>query len=105
MTNVLVKIPLNVLIQINISDENSKSGITLAEVTELAAQVATMPNLVLRGLMTIPAPETDYERQCAAFHQMNEAFEQLKTTYPTVDTLQWGLMICVQSIAVQHLFA
>ncbi|MBG5929457.1 YggS family pyridoxal phosphate-dependent enzyme [Providencia rettgeri] len=85
------KSPLNVLIQINISDENSKSGITLAEVTELAAQVATMPNLVLRGLMTIPAPETDYERQCAAFHQMNEAFEQLKNTYPTVDTLSMGM--------------
>ncbi len=60
------------LIQINISDENSKSGITLAEVTELAAQVATMPNPGVTRPVTIPAPETDYERQCAAFHQMNE---------------------------------
>ncbi|MBN6362292.1 YggS family pyridoxal phosphate-dependent enzyme [Providencia huaxiensis] len=85
------KAPLNVLIQINISDENSKSGITLEEVAELAAQVATMPNLVLRGLMTIPAPETDYERQCAVFHQMNDAFKQLQATYPTVDTLSMGM--------------
>lgn len=85
------KAPLNVLIQINISDENSKSGITLEEVNELAAQVAQLPNLVLRGLMTIPAPETDYERQCAAFLQMEQAFEQLKANYPTVDTLSMGM--------------
>ena len=85
------KAPLNVLIQINISDENSKSGITLEEVNELAAQVTQLPNLVLRGLMTIPAPETDYERQCAAFRQMEQAFEQLKASYPTVDTLSMGM--------------
>lgn len=85
------KAPLNVLIQINISDENSKSGITLEEVNELAAQVAQLPNLVLRGLMTIPAPETDYEHQCAAFHQMEYAFEQLKASYSTVDTLSMGM--------------
>lgn len=85
------KAPLNVLIQINISDENSKSGITLEEVNELAAQVAQLPNLVLRGLMTIPAPETDYKRQCAAFRQMEQAFEQLKASYPTVDTLSMGM--------------
>lgn len=85
------KAPLNVLIQINISDENSKSGITLEEVNELAAQVARLPNLVLRGLMTIPAPETDYEHQCAAFRQMEYAFEQLKASYSTVDTLSMGM--------------
>ncbi|GAB1437699.1 YggS family pyridoxal phosphate-dependent enzyme [Providencia sp.] len=85
------KAPLNVLIQINISDENSKSGITLEEVASLAAQVVNMPNLVLRGLMTIPAPETDYERQCAAFRQMDEAFKQLQAIYPTVDTLSMGM--------------
>ena len=56
------KTPLNVLIQINISDENSKSGITLAELDALAAQVAELPGLRLRGLMAIPAPETEYER-------------------------------------------
>lgn len=85
------KAPLNVLIQINISDENSKSGITLDEVAKLAAEVATMPNLVLRGLMTIPAPESDYDRQCEAFRQMGNAFKQLQATYPTVDTLSMGM--------------
>ncbi|MGG4610328.1 YggS family pyridoxal phosphate-dependent enzyme [Providencia sp. Me31A] len=85
------KAPLNVLIQINISDENSKSGITLEEVADLAAQLVDMPNLVLRGLMTIPAPEADYERQCAAFRQMDKAFKQLQAIYPTVDTLSMGM--------------
>lgn len=44
---------LNVLIQINISDENSKSGITLGELEALAADVAALPRLTLRGLMAI----------------------------------------------------
>ncbi|MEG0101194.1 MAG: YggS family pyridoxal phosphate-dependent enzyme, partial [Citrobacter sp.] len=55
--------PLNVLIQINISDENSKSGIPLAELDALAAEIAALPRITLRGLMAIPAPESDYVRQ------------------------------------------
>ena len=50
--------PLNVLIQINISDEQSKSGIPPAELDALAAEIAKLPNLQLRGLMAIPAPES-----------------------------------------------
>ncbi|MBF4212048.1 YggS family pyridoxal phosphate-dependent enzyme, partial [Pseudomonas donghuensis] len=60
---------LNVLIQINISDENSKSGITLGELEALAADVAALPRLTLRGLMAIPAPESSYERQFAVAQQ------------------------------------
>ncbi|WP_251277432.1 YggS family pyridoxal phosphate-dependent enzyme, partial [Enterobacter hormaechei] len=56
---------LNVLIQVNISDENSKSGIALSELGALAAEVAELPRLTLRGLMAIPAPESSYERQFA----------------------------------------
>lgn len=85
------KTPLNVLIQINISDENSKSGITLAELDALAAQVAELPGLRLRGLMAIPAPETEYERQFAVAQQMTVAFEALKARYVTVDTLSLGM--------------
>ncbi|MDO1787312.1 alanine racemase, partial [Escherichia coli] len=66
-----IEIPaLNVLIQINISDENSKSGITLSELDALAADVAALPRLTLRGLMAIPAPESSYERQFAVAQQM-----------------------------------
>lgn len=78
--------PLNVLIQINISDENSKSGIALSELDALAEAVAQLPGLQLRGLMAIPAPEADYDRQFAVAQQMAVAFEALKAGYPTVDT-------------------
>lgn len=82
---------LNVLIQINISDENSKSGIALSELDALAAEVAALPRLTLRGLMAIPAPESSYERQFAVAQQMAVAFEALKARYNTVDTLSLGM--------------
>lgn len=85
------KAPLNVLIQINISDENSKSGITLAELPALAEQVAALPNVCLRGLMAIPAPETNPERQSAVFRQMKTAFREMQGKYPQADTLSMGM--------------
>ncbi|MFI8417935.1 YggS family pyridoxal phosphate-dependent enzyme [Serratia sp. NPDC078593] len=83
--------PLNVLIQINISDEQSKSGIVLAELPPLAQALAAMPQLTLRGLMAIPAPESDYQRQLAVFQQMSDAFHALQQDYPQVDTLSMGM--------------
>jgi PLP dependent protein len=83
--------PLNVLIQVNISDENSKSGIALEELDALAADAAALPRLTLRGLMAIPAPESSYERQFAVAQQMAVAFEALKARYETVDTLSLGM--------------
>ena len=83
--------PLNVLIQINISDEQSKSGIPLDALDALAADIAALPNVRLRGLMAIPAPETEYERQLAVAQQMAAAFARLKADYPTVDTLSLGM--------------
>lgn len=82
---------LNVLIQINISDENSKSGIALSELDALAEEVDALPRLTLRGLMAIPAPESSYERQFAVAQQMAVAFEALKARYETVDTLSLGM--------------
>jgi len=83
--------PLNVLIQINISDENSKSGIALSELDALAEAIAELPNLALRGLMAIPAPEPDYDRQFAVCKQMAAALESLKSRFATVDTLSLGM--------------
>lgn len=82
--------PLNVCIQVNISDETSKSGISLAEVPALAAHIQQFPHLCLRGLMCIPAPqETDLLR--ADFAKMQAAFLSLRQTYNTVDTLSMGM--------------
>ncbi|WP_409308004.1 YggS family pyridoxal phosphate-dependent enzyme [Pectobacterium sp. B1J-3] len=83
--------PLNVLLQINISNEPSKSGIMIDELATLSASVAALPNLRLRGLMAIPAPETDYERQLAVFRQMADLFQQLALHYPHIDTLSMGM--------------
>ena len=83
--------PLNVLIQVNISDENSKSGIMLEAISALAEQISALPRLRLRGLMAIPAPEADYARQLAVCQQMASAFHALKQNYPEVDTLSLGM--------------
>ncbi|MFC3396594.1 YggS family pyridoxal phosphate-dependent enzyme [Brenneria rubrifaciens] len=83
--------PLNVLLQINISNEESKSGIMIEELTGLAASVADLPNLRLRGLMAIPAPETDYQLQLDVFRRMDDLFKQLALHYPHIDTLSMGM--------------
>ncbi|KEA54574.1 MULTISPECIES: YggS family pyridoxal phosphate-dependent enzyme [Mangrovibacter] len=83
--------PLNVLIQVNISDETSKSGIALAEVDALADLVSSLPGLRLRGLMAIPAPEQDYARQFAVCQQMAVAFNALQSRYSGIDTLSLGM--------------
>lgn len=83
--------PLNVLIQVNISDETSKSGIAIEDVNQLAEQISTLPNLTLRGLMAIPAPEPDPQRQLAVFERMAGAFRQLQQRYPQADTLSMGM--------------
>lgn len=53
--------------------------------------MAALPNLRLRGLMAIPAPESDYVRQFEVARQMAVAFAGLKTRYPGVDTLSLGM--------------
>lgn len=83
--------PLNVLIQVNISDEHSKSGIMLEAIPQLAQQIAQLPRLRLRGLMAIPAAESDYACQLAVCQQMAAAFHALQQDYPAIDTLSLGM--------------
>ncbi len=71
------KEPLQVLIQVNTSGESSKSGATEAEVFELAELISSLPNLTLRGLMSIPANVTDYQSQLEAFQQLAQMKEKL----------------------------
>ena len=59
--------PLNVCLQVNVSGEASKSGCTLQEAPTLAAVIAALPRLQLRGLMCIPEPEEDFEAQRKPF--------------------------------------
>lgn len=69
--------PLKVLLQVNISGEDSKSGVALSDLASLAAEVSALPRLVLAGLMAIPAPETDVARQRQAFARLRQARDDL----------------------------
>lgn len=82
--------PLQVLIQVNIDDEASKSGCAPDEVPALADLVRAHPQLVLRGLMAIPAPG-DMETRRLAFRRMAALFRQLRDRHPGVDTLSLGM--------------
>ena len=64
--------PLQVCIEVNVSGEASKGGVTAAELPALADAVAALPGLQLRGLMAIPAPATDIAAQRAAFRQVRD---------------------------------
>lgn len=84
--------PLNVLIQVNISAEQSKSGVTLEQLPELAASIARLPHLLLRGLMAIPAPSEDFMAQRQVFRQLAEARDALVTAgYAQCRELSMGM--------------
>ncbi len=82
---------LNVLIQVNTSGEASKSGINEAELFELAALINDLPNLTLKGLMSIPANVSNHESQLTAFNQLAVLKDKLAEKYPEVDMLSMGM--------------
>ena len=81
--------PLNICLQVNISDEQSKSGITLDELPELCEQVVKLPNLRLRGVMAIPAPQDDFEQQRRPYKALYQAVAKLGR--PELDTFSFGM--------------
>lgn len=83
--------PLNVLIQVNIDDEDSKHGCAPEAIDVLAAEIATHRQLQLRGLMAIPAPFPDATRRHQAFARMQALFATLRSQYPQADTLSMGM--------------
>lgn len=83
--------PLQVCIELNVSGESSKGGVTLAALAALADAVAALPRIQLRGLMAIPSHEDDMQAQRRAFHQVREAFDALNTRGHVLDTLSMGM--------------
>jgi len=83
--------PLNLLIQVNIDDEGSKSGCAPEQIGALAERIEAEPRLRLRGLMAIPAPHPDMEQRQRAFSRMRALFEQLRRRHDSVDTLSMGM--------------
>ena len=85
--------PLNVCIQVNISGEDSKSGVTTDQVAELATLIDELPRLQLRGLMAIPQPSDtdDLDVHRRPFRHMRLLFEQLNRQGLQLDTLSMGM--------------
>jgi len=83
--------PIQYCLQVNIDNESSKSGVTPEQLFDLAAQCHDLPQLNLRGLMAIPAPEADFNRQRDAFARVRRLQEKLQKTYPQLDTLSMGM--------------
>ncbi|MFP6848366.1 MAG: YggS family pyridoxal phosphate-dependent enzyme [Pseudomonas sp.] len=79
---------LNICLQVNVSGEASKSGCSPEELTALAQAVTQLPNLRLRGLMTIPEPTDDPVEQRAAFARLRELQQGLNLN---LDTLSMGM--------------
>lgn len=84
---------LNILLQVNISQENTKSGFSPQELLEQVEQVIQLPNLVLRGLMSIPKAEIAFGQQRVALAKMFDLFQQVKAKLgtPDFDTLSMGM--------------
>jgi pyridoxal phosphate enzyme (YggS family) len=83
--------PLNVCLQVNVAGESSKGGVTPAELPALAAAVAQLRRLALRGLMCIPPEETDAARQRAWFARLRVLRDDLNRTGLSLDTLSMGM--------------
>ena len=83
--------PLQVCIQVNVSNEDSKSGVLPAELAALAAEIEKLPRLKLRGLMAIPAPTPDVSQQIAQFKLVRECYDALLAQDFVLDTLSMGM--------------
>ncbi len=84
---------LNVCLQVNIDGGETKSGIVPVDVLALAAEVAKLPHLALRGLMTIPDPVDGFGAQVAVHAKARALFDEVKAALhlPQFDTLSMGM--------------
>jgi len=98
---------LQVCVQVNVSDEDSKSGVPLNEAEDLCNVIAILPHLTLRGLMTIPAPTENKTEQQQAFASVRECFGQIKAKhlndigYEFFDTLSMGMSDDLESAVAE----
>jgi len=83
--------PLQVCIQLNVDSEASKGGVAMHEVEALAAAIVSLPQLKLRGLMAIPEPSQDRNKQRTQFKQVRECYDALLKTGYALDTLSIGM--------------
>ena len=85
------ELPLNICIQINISNEDTKSGVKIDEIDALANHISTLGKLKLRGLMAIPSNTNEDKILMDEYTQLKMIYEDLKFRYSTIDTLSIGM--------------
>ncbi len=83
--------PLMACIQVNTSEEISKEGHSPGELPGLMGHYANLPNIQIRGLMSIPAPAATLETQRLPFKRLRELRDDLRTENMTLDTLSMGM--------------
>lgn len=81
--------PLNICLQINISEEESKAGIMLHDLAGMIEQIEHLPNIKLRGVMAIPEPVQSYDQQRKPYRQLYNAIKALNK--PELDTFSFGM--------------
>ena len=82
---------LDVCIEVDVSGEDTKSGVPPSEVEPLARLIRELPGLRLRGLMAIPRPAEDFEAQRIPFRQLREILDDLNAKGFGLDTLSMGM--------------
>lgn len=83
--------PLQCCIEVNLSGEVSKGGVTPQELPELAQGLKGLPGLCLRGLMTLPEASSEPARQRLPFARLARCLEELRRHAPELDTLSMGM--------------
>ncbi len=83
--------PLKVCIQVNVDGGSTKSGVAPGDALALAQQVAALPRLRLRGIMSIPEPTSDFVAACAVFARVRTVFDALNAAGLALDTLSMGM--------------
>ncbi|HUR87688.1 MAG TPA: YggS family pyridoxal phosphate-dependent enzyme [Ramlibacter sp.] len=89
--------PLNVCIQVNIDGGPTKSGVLPADALALGRDIAALPRLKLRGLMTIPEPVGDFESQKAVHQKARALYDELRANGLELDTLSMGMTADIEA--------
>jgi len=82
---------LNVCVQVNIDNEDSKSGIAIDEVDVFVKELQGLNNLKVRGLMAIPDSSLDHKQRISSFRKLKNKFNDLRSLYKDIDTLSMGM--------------
>ena len=92
---------LNVCLQVNVSGEASKSGVSAADAPALAHEIAALPRLTLRGLMSIPEPAADSDAQRVPHRVLRALFDDLRAEGLALDTLSMGMSADLEAAVLE----